>query len=729
MGGSSLPSAKGVYGGLGVPAATNVPGARSFATIWSDGNGVWLLGGNGYDANGDGGWLNDFWKFDSSSHQWTWMGGESTVPDPTAEQPGIYGTLGTPAAGNRPGTRLAAASWMDSSSNLWLFGGQGSDANGDIGYLNDLWVFNPSLQQWAWMGGSSTFGVDCGLDTVCVRPGIHSALTSAGGANMPGGRVAAAAWSDGNGHFWLFGGFGEGSNGLLGELNDLWEFDVSTKGWTWIKGSTTVVDLNAGRAGVYGTKGTAAPGNFPGGRYSAVSWIDGSGKLWLFGGNGTDAAGVNNAVLNDLWKFDPSSSVWTWMGGSSAVTCAAGEGSLCGVAGVYGTSGTGAAANVPGGRFLASGWTDGNGNFWLFGGEGIDADGTWGRLNDLWEFNTSSGQWSWMSGSKTLPGFEESQPGDYGTLGVPAATNVPPGRASSMGWTDKAGNLWLFGGTYAAGQYNDLWEYQPFRVTATPQFSIASGNYSAIQRVTISDASAGAVIHYTVDGTTPNKASTIYSGPITVSSALTIQAIAIAPDSNPSEVASATYTVQIPTFTLSGTAVSVVAGAATGNVSTITVTPANGFTGNVTLTATVTSGPANAVGTPALSFGSTGAVTLSGASAGTASLVISTTPATTTGCKTTTALRRGSHGYLPDAVVAFVILLGVPWRRKSWRAWAGVLGLLVVFAGGMVACSNVVLRECPTVVVPGTTTGAYTITVTGTSGATVATGTVILTVQ
>ncbi len=46
-----------------------------------------------------------------------------------------------------------------------------------------------------------------------------------------------------------------------------------------------------------------------------------------------------------------------------------------------------------------------------------------------------------------------------------------------------------------------------------------------------------------------------------------------------------------PTFAISGTAVTVAAGATTGNASTITVLPANGFTGSVALTAQLTSFP------------------------------------------------------------------------------------------------------------------------------------------
>jgi hypothetical protein len=55
----------------------------------------------------------------------------------------VYGTLGVGAVGNTPGSRDSAASWIDASGNLWLFGGElvsGSLTTSNS--LNDLWEFN-----------------------------------------------------------------------------------------------------------------------------------------------------------------------------------------------------------------------------------------------------------------------------------------------------------------------------------------------------------------------------------------------------------------------------------------------------------------------------------------------------------------------------------------------------------------------------------------------------------
>jgi N-acetylneuraminic acid mutarotase len=444
VGGSNTVGANGgqpgVYGTLGTPAIGNVPGGRFAPVTWTDASGdFWLFGGQGFDANGDYGDLNDLWEFSPSAKEWTWVAGSNTP-----SQPGVYGTLGTPAAGNVPGARYTSVSWTDGNGHLWLFGGGGFDSiSGDSGLLNDLWEFDPSMNKWTWRSGSDTIN----------QSGAYGVLGTPAAGNVPGGRgYTAVSWIDSSGNLWFFGGYGYDSTGTLGWLNDLWEFNPSTNQWTWRNGATTV-----SQPGVYGTLGTPAAGNAPGGRYAAVNWTDGSGDFWLFGGNGYEPD-TTAAYLNDLWQFNPSNSEWTWKNGSSAYS----------QSGMYGTIGTPAAGNTPGGRNFASSWTDKSGNFWLFGGQGDDSASNQGYLNDLWEFNPSTNEWAWIGGSTTFSCSSSTcnPPGVYGTLGVAAAANIPGGRDGAVTWTDSTGNLWLFGGygfdsTGSGGVLNDLWEYQP----------------------------------------------------------------------------------------------------------------------------------------------------------------------------------------------------------------------------------------------------------------------------
>jgi len=119
---------------------------------------------------------------------------------------------------------------------------------------------------------------------------------------------------------------------------------------------------------------------------------------------------------------------WTWMSGSNTITVKFG-----GQSGIYGTLGVASASNVPGGREGSVSWTDSSGNLWLFGGRGYDSTGTLGfGLNDLWEFSPTTKEWTWVSGSNTVPGADGSQPGVYGTLGVASASNVPGGRFGAV---------------------------------------------------------------------------------------------------------------------------------------------------------------------------------------------------------------------------------------------------------------------------------------------------------
>jgi hypothetical protein len=193
--------------------------------------------------------------------------------------------------------------------------------------------------------------------------------------------------------------------------------------------------------GVYGTQGSPAASNVPGGRDGAVSWTDAAGTVWLFGG-GYDTAGTES-YFSDLWTY--ASGQWTWVGGPNVVN----------PSGVYGTLGSAAPANVPGARKGAATWTDASGAFWLFGGAGYDSAGNEGELNDLWRY--ASGQWTWMSGANVV-----NQTGVYGALGSPGATNVPGARGESVGWTDGSGKFWVFGGYETEEMQtlrNDMWMY------------------------------------------------------------------------------------------------------------------------------------------------------------------------------------------------------------------------------------------------------------------------------
>jgi uncharacterized repeat protein (TIGR03803 family) len=250
----------------------------------------------------------------------------------------------------------------------------------------------------------------------------------------------------------------------------------------------------------------------------------------------------------------------------------------------------------------------------------------------------------------------------------------------------------------------------------------------------------------------PTGTVTFFNGPSPVGAATLTGGVATL-NYNPSTLAAGTYSITAlyggdsgfggslsaaqalgivsPSFTVAGTAVSVSPGAANGNTSTITVSPSGGFTGNVTLTATITSSPTGAQDPPTLSFGSTSPVSITNGNAGTATLTISTTAATSGALAY--PVRPGVRWYATGSaglVFGLIFGMGIPARRRGLRTRLGLLVFLVALTGSFLACGsgggsgggggggN-----------PGTTAGNYTVTVTGTAGSTTATSTLTLTVQ
>jgi hypothetical protein len=116
--------------------------------------------------------------------------------------------------------------------------------------------------------------------------------------------------------------------------------------------------------------------------------------------------------------------------------------------------------------------------------------------------------------------------------------------ASSAYYVDPSGGLLQAFYTMASGSFNaigiSLIE-QP--VAATPTFSPGQGYYGSSQTVSIYCTTPGSTITYTIDGSTPVPGSHgfTYTGPITVATSETVQAIATAPGYTTSLVGSATF--------------------------------------------------------------------------------------------------------------------------------------------------------------------------------------------
>jgi hypothetical protein len=184
----------------------------------------------------------------------------------------------------------------------------------------------------------------------------------------------------------------------------------------------------------------------------------------------------------------------------------------------------------------------------------------------------------------------------------------------------------------------------------------------------------------------------------------------------------------VPGFTIGGTAVTVLPGAVQGNTSTISVTPSGGFTGAVSLQASITSMPEMALQTPVLTFGATGTVEVTGTGPATAILSISTAAAGASPCGSgVPPVMQNAFYPAGGTALAGILLFGIRGRRKKWRSLLGMVTLGVAMATGIGACNGKLICLLPALT--GTTPGSYTVTVTGTSGSISATATVPLTVE
>ena len=149
---------------------------------------------------------------------WTWISGSH----PQFSR-GVYGEKGKPSVHYTPSARYAAVGWFDESKQeLWVFGGyslvgdyqmdgelkilfflMNKCLSYDLGPLNDLWKYQLNDSTWTWMGGGNAG----------TLLGIYGEKSVPNTTNVPGARWDAVGEYDSlRGEFWLFGGYGYGSD-------------------------------------------------------------------------------------------------------------------------------------------------------------------------------------------------------------------------------------------------------------------------------------------------------------------------------------------------------------------------------------------------------------------------------------------------------------------------------------------------------------------------------------
>ena len=231
-------------------------------------------------------------------------------------------------------------------------------------------------------------------------------------------------------------------------------------------------------------------------------------------------------------------------------------------------------------------------------------------------------------------------------------------------------------------------------VVATPSISLATGTYAGTQEVTISDATAGSVIYYTTDGTTPTTSSNLYTGPIAIGVSSTVKAMAVLSGSA-SAVASSTLTItgalppaklaflQQPSNGLIGAtispAVQVVVEDANGNPDTSASNPITlALVGGTGLGGTLTVTPQNGVAT----FSD-----LMVSAAGTGYTLLATSPSLTSATSTSFAVSASLPG--PVLTPARLVFLQQPSNGVTGTPIAPAVQVAVEDANGNIVTTAI----------------------------------------
>ncbi len=306
------------------------------------------------------------------------------------------------------------------------------------------------------------------------------------------------------------------------------------------------------------------------------------------------------------------------------------------------------------------------------------------------------------------------------TAGTPDCKSYPGGNFLTGYDTTSGYDLATGMGSADVTQLVNFWATATGGGTATVTVAPSATAITSVQSLTVTVTVAGSL--GTATGTVTLSGGGYSSSPTALSAtgtaSFTIAAGTLQPGT---DTLTATYSGDPTYATTSGTADVTVtnlaytlsatkpAAVTRGNsvTSTVTVSSSNGYVGSVAVSCAVTTSPTGAVDVPGCTVTSGSPVNLSSSTtSGTATIAINTTAP----IASLSRPRIRGWGGAGGAVLALLVFVGIPSRRRSWRALVGMLVVAVALVS-LSACGSSHTSGNSN---PGTTAGAYTFTVTGT---------------
>jgi hypothetical protein len=353
-------------------------------------NEIYVYGGASLESE----YSSDFWVYDISQQKWAFISDLGWQI--------IGGIIGQESPTAHPGGRNRMASAVDNNGNIWMFGGLYYEKNvSEIFTKSDLWMYNTKTRKFTYYDDY------------------------AGSQTKPSERYRARAWFDDANNMWMYGGAVDTPNGSF-SYNDLWMFNTTSKSWIFISGNKNQAYCKNCSNGSYpAIAGTGGTQYFPRSRSDYAYWKDSFGNIWIYGGyaesHGTDEYG-------DLWKFNPSTKVWTLISGDDALNPPK-------------------TAINPGSRNAPYCWVGTDNKLYMTGGLRQYLY----FLRDIWRVNPANGNWEAVNIDNSLINQLPVSSG----LRIENSSNIPGASVNTLNHLTTGSHTYMFSG-YGMGSNNLL---------------------------------------------------------------------------------------------------------------------------------------------------------------------------------------------------------------------------------------------------------------------------------
>jgi hypothetical protein len=395
--------------------------------VWKSQDNIYLYGNDNLQFNNGN---SSFWVYNTIIKQWKCI-----------QQNGIdvnFGTKGVFNSSNTPGKRSQSITFVDNQGNLYLLGGNNLGYSQPAAPLTDLWKFDITLQQWAWIGGNNNSN---GNEGNYGPIGVESNLFS------PSSRRFVNPVLSPDGMIYIYGGEYHNSNRY-----DLWKYNPNNNSWTLLyKPSNNTQNI--------GTVGVEDINNKPGVLIGYTSWYN-DNSLYFFGGSSTTST-CTECVQKKIWKFNLLTNLWSCIKNPNTIDA------------IYGIQNSSNIDNTPPSLIYMSNAIVLNQEAYFFGGDELGGNTTTelnrGHHNSLWKYNLQTNQWTWLKGKQLT-----KHPGFYGKKGVERSENLPSSRLNSFLWIEGNNIKMLGGSVYNTKSYSqEFWN-----------FNISTNNFTWIDGIT-----------------------------------------------------------------------------------------------------------------------------------------------------------------------------------------------------------------------------------------------------